>query len=385
MGVLSGGVAAAYDRVANPNMEDYFQWVDGHGSDAVVFRLHVGRDGFRGCRRSDILEEWAKQLPPARVEFGKEIEAISDGDGTPLVLRFRDGTSATADVVVGCDGIHSQIRQLVLPKSSAAARANYTHKFCFRALVPMERAVAAIGSYRAGTRFMYNGPGAHVITYPVGNNTVLNVLAVLSDAEAWSPPAESGGEQSKRHTASGNKQEAVAAFAGWHGTVRRIVDLLPDEMDKWAVFDMAEHPAPTYVRDCVCVAGDAAHAAGPHLGAGGGMGIEDALVLSELLAAVDRRLAAGGTGTVAEPKTVLVKAALATYNDARYERTQDVVQSTRAACDLFQWQNPAVGSDGAKFGHEITKRFYKVWNYDVEAMVQDALVQFGVRVDQDRT
>src|SRR4051812_2529286 len=104
----------------------------------------------------------------------------------------------------------------------------------------------------------------------------LNVLAVVSDPTPW--PAEDD-----RHTAPARKPEVVEAFGGWHPTVQAIVKLLPDELDKWAIFDMFDNPAPFSPRGARAVAGDAAHAAGPHLGAGTAMGIEDALVLSAVL------------------------------------------------------------------------------------------------------
>ncbi|KAK3312526.1 hypothetical protein B0H66DRAFT_486185 [Apodospora peruviana] len=373
MGVLNADdVLAAYKRVANPNGEDYFQWLDGRHSDSLLFKLYCGKDGFQGCRRSDILEEWAKRVPASCVQFGKQVDSVADGKdnhddgGGGVVITFTDGTTARAEAVVGCDGIRSRIRQIVLSspddKSAIAAQhPHYSNKFCFRALVPMSRAVKALGPYRAGTRFMYNGPDAHIITYPIGNNTVLNVLAVISDPDPWL--------DSKKHTTNGSKREALAAFGAWHPTVRKIVDLLPDEMEKWAIFDMAEHPAPTYVRGRVCVAGDAAHASGPHLGAGGGMGIEDALVLSALFEAVAQEASANKT----VEKRKLIEAALVAYNDVRYGRTQEVVQATRTACDLFQWQEPAVGSDGEKFGREITRLFHRIWEYDVNGMVREAV------------
>ncbi|KAK3389142.1 hypothetical protein B0H63DRAFT_463062 [Podospora didyma] len=370
MGSVNPEVLQAFRRVANPNGEDYFQWVDGHDTAELLFRLHVGKDGFQGCRRCDILEEWAKLIPPERVEFGKEIDCVTE-DAKGLVIQFKDGTADTADVVIGCDGIRSRIRQLVLsnPKDKNAAQPHYSSKYCFRALVPMPAAVAAIGEYRSGTRFMYNGPKAHVITYPIGNNSVLNMLAVLSDNAPWP-------DQTK-HTLSGSKSEATAAFEGWHPTVRKIVDLFPEQMDKWAIFDMAEHPASTYVRGRICVAGDAAHAAGPHLGAGGGMGIEDALVLSELLAKVDNLEEEAFRGSAG---AALIEAALKVYNDVRYRRTQDVVQSTRAAVDLFQWQDRAIGSDGTKFGQQISRTFHHVWDYDVDDMVREALAKLDETV-----
>ncbi|KAK4112661.1 FAD/NAD(P)-binding domain-containing protein [Canariomyces notabilis] len=415
MGLLSPAVLSAFKRVANPNGEDYFQWIDGYGTDELLFKLHVGKDGFQGCRRSDVLEEWAKLLSDGAVQFGKELDTISsessaDGNRQPLRLHFKDGTTALADAVIGCDGIRSRVRELILtnPETQSvptSAHPHYTQKFCYRALVPMSRAVAAVGPYRAGTRFMYNGPGAHVITYPVGGNTVLNVLAVLSDpSPVWRPllPGSDTEDNNNnnnnnnnnvisvnKHTAPGSKAEVEAAFAAWQPTVRSIVALLPEEgMDKWAIFDMAEHPAPGYVRGRVCVAGDAAHATGPHLGAGGGMGIEDALVLAELLAEVDRRVRVRAPGLENEERELergkerLVETALALYNAVRYERTQGVVRSTRAACDLFHWKDPAVGRDPERFGREITGMFHAVWDYDVEGMVVGALAQWDARAEK---
>ena len=447
MAALGPDVRPAYKRVANPNGEDYFQWVDGHGGHGsgdgavaaeqqppVLFRLYLGKDGFQGCRRRDVLDEWAGLLPPAAVRFNKELDAIiSDGSGDDpagghpaleggerpragrrpgkLTLRFKDGSTAHADAVIGCDGIHSRVRQLLfsssrsggLPGSGSAESSGpgkpsrtttttttnsssssssgdpspgYTHKFCFRALVPMQRAVAALGEDRARTRFMYVGPGAHALTYPVGHGAELNVLVVASDVS--SAPASSWPSGEGRHTtARGSRAEARAAFTGWRleAVLHRIVDLLPETMDKWAIFDMFERPAPRYARGRVCVAGDAAHAAGPHLGAGAGMGIEDALVLAELMAEVQRkkRLKAGSGSGGSDDVQGLVEAALAAYSEVRYERTQEVVRSTRAACDLFHWQDPEISGDPEKFGRDITARFHRIWDYDVERMVQEAL------------
>ncbi|KAK4142223.1 salicylate hydroxylase [Dichotomopilus funicola] len=380
MGLVNPEVLTAFRRVANPNGEDFFQWVDGYETNELIFKLYVGRNGFQGGLRSTFLEEWAKLIPAAACQFSKHLDAITEEDGSPhrFRLHFKDGTTATADAVIGCDGIRSRVRQLLLADVSssadhfqlpAAAHPSYTRGFCFRTLAPMERAIATIGATKALTRFMYNGHDAHLITYPVANNTLLNILAVIEDANPVWPYQHSQG----RHTAPGRKEEAVDAFAKWSDTARGIVSLFPEErMDKWGIFDMAEHPAPQYHRGGVCVAGDAAHATGPHLGAGGGMGIEDALVLAALLEGVHKRVGQNGGGG---RKAALVERALEVYNEVRYERTQDVVQSTRKACDLFHWKDPEVRRSPEKFGKDITARFDKVWNYDLEGMVEGALAK----------
>jgi salicylate hydroxylase len=378
MPLLNPDILTSFKRVANPNGKDYFQWVDGFDSGELIFKLHVGKDGFQGGRRSDILEEWGKLIDPTSVLFSKVLSSITEPESKSdkLLLHFNDGTTATADAVIGCDGIRSLVRKHILAPRPLPCRPSelppsatprYTQKFCFRALAPMSTAIAAIGSTKALTRYMYNGPGAHVITYPVANNTLLNILAVISDSSPTWPHQFS--------TAPGHKSEAVEAFKDWHPTVRAIIDLLPDEMDKWGIFDMAEHPALYYAKGRVCVAGDAAHAAGPHLGAGGGMGVEDALVLAGLLAEVDRRVREPVEG--GRSKGELVAKALEAYNEARYRRTQHVVKETREACDLFQWRDPAVARSPDTYGPAISAMFHKIWDYDVEGMAKEAVARLG--------
>ena len=371
MAGLDPSVLKSYKRAANPNGEDYFQWDNGRNpSGQLLYKLYVGRNGFQGGLRSDILEEWARQLldtdpssPP--VQFGRQLDTIATDDTTGgLTLHFTDGTTATASVVIGCDGIRSRVRQLLLGEDNPAAHPHYTSKFCFRALLPMEQAVSAVGEYKCSTRFMHNGPNQHVITYPVGANRFLNVLVVMSDDKPW--------PDKTKHTAAGSSTEMTEAFKEWGPTVRGIVGLMPEKMDKWAIFDMLDHPAPKYYEGAICVAGDAAHATGPHLGAGGGLGIEDALVLAELMQAVAKVYDDDGV----QGRRATVERALAAYNAVRYDRTQAVVRATRKACLLFHWQVAEVGDDGEKFGKAITPMFHKVWEYDVEGMVKDAVGQF---------
>lgn len=299
-------------------------------------------------------------------------------------------THAHTSPVIGCDGIRSKVRDLLFGPSSAAT---YSQKYSFRALIPMAQAASSLPGHMISTRFMYNGPGAHVITYPVANNTMLNTLAVVSDPHPWEAP-----EQGRNpHVGSATADEAGAAFEGWHPDVRAIVGLLPREMDKWAIFDMLENPVPRYhggggkdtsvgggVGSVMCLAGDAAHAAGPHLGAGAGFGIEDALLLVELIQAVRDDdgtvvdgVADGGRGEQAVGARLA--AAFEVYSDVRYGRTQWLVKHTRDAVDLFQWRDRDLSRNPDEFGREITWRFHEIWNYDVDKMVEDARQKLEAR------
>ena len=109
--ILDPRAHAAFKKVATPNGEDYFQWVDGT-TDQLLYRLPLREDGpeaFEGCRRSDFLDELSKVVSEdiaqgkGSIKFRKAIDTIveSPGDGTHdggLVLRFKDGTASEADV-----------------------------------------------------------------------------------------------------------------------------------------------------------------------------------------------------------------------------------------------------------------------------------------------
>lgn len=304
--------------------------------------------------------------------------------------------------VIGCDGIRSRLRALLFSPeegeqqpSSPSSAATYSQKYSFRALIPMSQARATLPKHMTTTRYMYNGPGAHIITYPIANNTILNTLVVVSDPQpVWTPPEDSRNP----HVGTATADEAAAAFAGWHPDIRAIVGLLPrgQGMDKWAIFDMVENPVPRYhggggggvdgdgggSGSVTCLAGDAAHACGPHLGAGAGFGIEDAYLLAELLQAVVRDGVGAGDDDDGKPGLLWgarLAAAFEVYSDMRYDRTQWLVKHTRDAVDLFQWKDRDLSRSADGFGREITWRFHKIWHYDVEKMVEEAREKLEAR------
>jgi salicylate hydroxylase len=99
MTALDPAVLAAYKRVANPNGEDYFQWVDGCSTtNELIYKLFVGKDGFQGCRRSDYLEEVSKLVEQNSVKFGKEVKSLDEQASGKIRLEFVDGSIEEADV-----------------------------------------------------------------------------------------------------------------------------------------------------------------------------------------------------------------------------------------------------------------------------------------------
>ncbi|KAI4286650.1 MAG: hypothetical protein L6R35_004095 [Caloplaca aegaea] len=366
MKVLDPRIHGAFKRVASRNATDWFLWVDGYNhntpdpndiDEVLIHKMYLGERGFEGCHRADFLDELVKMMPEGKVEFNKYLHSITDrGDGQKLVLTFRDGSTETTDAVVGCDGIRSRARQLILGEDNPASYPGYTHKFAFRGLLPMQKAKAVLGDAKTQTRHMHLGPDAHALTFPVAGGTLLNVVAFVTDPEDW--------HHGDRFTAPATKGEVVDAFADFNPAVRAIMDLLPDNLDKWAVFDTYDHPLPTYVKGRICVAGDAAHAAAPYHGAGAGYCIEDAAVLAALLDRV------GTVGSESgKSKAQGIRAAFETYNTIRLDRARWLVESSRFVGEMYEWQDPEIGRDAEKCGKEIEWRSHRIWDYNIDEMM----------------
>lgn len=94
---LDPRVHEAYQNLCTPNGEDYFQWVNGL-TDDLMFKLYLGEQAFRGCRRCEFIDELAKMVPEGHVKFSKEIDTVVDNEEGPVQLMFKDGTVESADI-----------------------------------------------------------------------------------------------------------------------------------------------------------------------------------------------------------------------------------------------------------------------------------------------
>ena len=234
----------------------------------------------------------------------------------------------------------------------------------------METALPVLGKEKTETRHMYLGPDGLALTFPVAGGKLLNVVAFVTDPKQW-PYVE-------KFTAPAKKSDAVRAFEGFNSTVRSIIDMLPDELNKWAVFDTYDHPLPTFIKGRIALSGDAAHAAAPYHGAGAGMAVEDGAVLAHLLSEVN---ADHDASQDPRRRVVLLKKALETYNAIRLERAQWLVQTSREVGHIYQWQDPRVGSDHAKVAEEIDWRCRKIWHYDIENMMAESKEHFRKQLE----
>lgn len=182
-------------------------------------------------------------------------------------LDLEGGDTVEGDLVIGADGIRSQLRGAIGP----APAPRYAGQAAWRGLVPAEALQpGAVG--RGATVWM--GDGRHLVAYPVRRGELVNFVAVLDSAawagEGWSLP--------------GDPDELRAAFEGWAAPVPALLGAVSDCF-LWGLFERSGQQR--WVHDRIALIGDAAHPMLPFMAQGAAMAIEDGAALVRHLARAD--------------------------------------------------------------------------------------------------
>lgn len=136
----------------------------------VFHRILAPPTGNMTVHRREILGLLAEEMGGENVKFGKKLEKWEQQGPAEddVVLKFADGTEERASVVVGCDGIHSNVRACMFSGDDGKklSKAVFSQSGCYRAVVPMEKAIEKVGEEARLSTIMLT-PGGYMITYPV--------------------------------------------------------------------------------------------------------------------------------------------------------------------------------------------------------------------------
>jgi salicylate hydroxylase len=235
-----------------------------------------------------------KHLPPScTVHLKKRLVSYTEPEGedahstSSIRLEFADGTIATADVLIGADGIRSAVRKAMFGAASKDQGddktdmkqyidATFTGISVYRSLIsaePLAKENPENPSLKELTA--YAGKGRYLVTYPLAKGTLVNVVAMVCD------PSLTGTHYEGRWVSDATLEEVVEYFDSFEPDARAIIKLC-EKPSKWALHVVK--PLPFCVRNRVALIGDACHAMTPHFGAGAVQVIDDAFVLGRLIA-----------------------------------------------------------------------------------------------------
>lgn len=151
--------------------------VDKHGN--VLLEL-PGDNGRPEVARGDLRRILLDSVPADAVRWGHKLKAVSALGGGRHALTFANGSTVTADLLVGADGAWSKVRPLLSDAKPAYCGITYIETVLFDGDARHKASAEAVGS---GT-MMAMAPGRAIFTHRYANGT-LHTYAVLKKPEDW--------------------------------------------------------------------------------------------------------------------------------------------------------------------------------------------------------
>ncbi|WP_158973045.1 FAD-dependent monooxygenase [Paraglaciecola sp. L3A3] len=218
-------------------------------------------------------------------------------------IEFNDGTSQQADILIGADGIRSNVQACMLGEK----KPYFTGQVAWRGTVATSDLPKGLIKPNAN---LWVGPDKHFVSYYLRGGDLVNFVAVQERDdwrnESWNEP--------------GDISQLRQTFSGWHPEVTELL-AATQSCFLWALFD--RKPLTQWVDKNVALLGDACHPMLPFLAQGAAMAIEDAYTLAACLSI-----------------NADSQAALLQYQNLRIKRTSDIQIAARANANLYHMSTP---------------------------------------------
>jgi len=246
----------------------------------------------------------------AAVRTGVTFSAIEQRDDG-VQVTFTDDSSGFYDLLVGADGLHSQVRATVFGTDHEAT---YTGQVCWRYNLPRIKGLDKIR--------MYLGETASAGFCPLSAD--LMYMLTVEKPPPGAPirlPVEG---------CAAVYRERIASFGGPIAEHRELI--VDDEAVVYRPVEKVLVPAPWH-RGRVVLIGDAAHATTPHCGQGAAQAIEDGIVLTEEL-----------------QRAGVLSDALQAFSARRFERCKRIVEGSEMIGRWEQDHSLPINPDEVRFG-----------------------------------
>ena len=272
--------------------------------------------------RTDLQKIMLEAFGEEDVRLGMRCVSVEE-DEQSATATFEDGSTATGDVVIGADGIHSVVRSYVVGHSET----RYADYVNWNGLVDVDSDLPANDIW-----VIYVGEGKRASMMPVGGDRFYFFFGCPKQQGTTTAPEDIRAELSE-------------TFAGWAQPVQHLIQKLdPEQVNRLEISDL--NPLPRLVKGRVALVGDSAHATTPTLGQGGCQAMEDAEVLCRYLVTTN----------------ISVEDALKRYEAERKERVADLVLKARKRTDTIYNKIP-----------EETQQWYEQLKHEQAQDVTDSI------------
>ncbi|KAJ5812206.1 hypothetical protein N7474_008507 [Penicillium riverlandense] len=283
----------------------------------------------RLLHRAHLLESLKERVPESSFNLGKRLASIdrnSSEHSAPYTLHFEDGSTAETDIVIGCDGIKSNVRR----DMGLGDSPNYSGQVVYRGFVDYKDLPEETAQLLRKT-VNFRGPKRHVLILPIGNRETQTdraaIIAFMSepieswDSESWMSRSDIESLHEHVRDWCPQVQDIIAGLRAGSPDGRMLKQALyvRDPLEKWYEMNAEQKDAG------IILLGDSAHSTLPHQGQGTCMAIESGIALATILR---------------HWKTDDLEAAFKFYQDLRKPRTDRVTRTSEEAGKLASSDSP---------------------------------------------
>lgn len=209
-----------------------------------------------------ILLDACRENPNVQLRVNAEV-LFYEQEGQLVIARLAGGQHAKGTILVGADGLWSNVRKQVVGDGRPRVSGHTT----YRSVIPAEQMPEPL-RWNAAT--LWAGPKCHVVHYPLSGWKAFN-LVVTYHNDAPEPVAGKDVEAAEVHRGFLNLHERTRQVIA-HGTNWKC----------WVLCD--RDPVENWVDGRVTILGDAAHPMMQYFAQGACMAMEDAVCLAQMLA-----------------------------------------------------------------------------------------------------
>jgi 2-polyprenyl-6-methoxyphenol hydroxylase-like FAD-dependent oxidoreductase len=219
-----------------------------------------------------------------------------------ITAFFSDGSMARADILIGCDGFNSAVRQQLF----GPTQRHYCGYTCYRG-------VSKVSDLPSGAVWHTTGLGIQFGLLHVGGEN----LAWYATANEPAAVAEDADQR---------KERLLERYGTLGELIEKTIRACPAEaILRNDIYEL--EPLASWHRGRALVIGDAAHPTTPNLGMGAGLAIEDAVVLCQCLESCDS-----------------IDVAFNLFEQRRMSRARQVVRASRRAGERAQVESAFMAS-----------------------------------------
>lgn len=212
--------------------------------------------------REHIAEALLRRVPVESLYLNHYLDSISSTEDR-VIAKFRNGTQWEGDLLVGADGLNSQVRNFVVPE----IKPSYLGDLVWRGVLPSTE-VCPDGYFIVYIR----ARGIYANAFDIGNRRLHWGFFI----EYNQPEDEQGNLIPK------NCQIPQQELQKLPSAMRRTIEITPPE-NIVCRYSYDLDPLPQIVSKNVVLLGDAAHAKSPSRAQGMSSGLQDAVLLSKYL------------------------------------------------------------------------------------------------------